>query len=120
MSGEEEAIEKQGGGYRTGDSRLSRRFPGIKGSPAHGPEDPPPRHLPVHRHGGGGRDPPDRGLESASDRPGGDHDKAVRAHVARRVGAYASPATLTWVDSLPRVATGKVDRRALAPEPPAA
>ncbi len=47
--------------------------------------------------------------------PAGDErDEAdIRRHVARRIAPYAAPATITWMDELPRGATGKVDRRAL-------
>ncbi len=37
----------------------------------------------------------------------------LRRHVAHRLAPYMAPATVTFVDELPRGATGKVDRRAL-------
>jgi len=47
--------------------------------------------------------------------PTGDErdDRALRRLVAHRIAPYAAPATITWMDELPRGATGKVDRRAL-------
>lgn len=53
-------------------------------------------------------------FEAAGDDTGPDVESDIRSHVARAMGPYVAPSTITWLDELPRGATGKVDRRALA------
>jgi acetyl-CoA synthetase len=46
-------------------------------------------------------------------RSGGDLQKALRAHVARQIGAIAKPADIRFTDSLPKTRSGKIMRRLL-------
>ena len=70
------------------------------------------------RRPGGGRASPDSGVEKLVaflvPRAGGNPDgKAMRASLARQLPAYMVPSRYELVAALPRLASGKIDRRAL-------
>jgi acyl-CoA synthetase (AMP-forming)/AMP-acid ligase II len=48
---------------------------------------------------------------AAGPRPPADED--LRAHVAARIARYKAPRRVIWVDELPKLPTGKIDKKLL-------